>query len=113
MALLREYGLVACVPLDRVPPPAKRSRNGRIPTLQPFPYEEWPMTPSQTFVVRVWHTGGEPAGFRATVRAVENEQATLFTSAEALGRYLAGATSGTPHQAACHSSQGGHDAAPR
>ena len=39
------------------------------------------------FLVRVWHQG--QAGFRASACRVDEEEAHLFSEAEALARYLA------------------------
>ena len=41
------------------------------------------------FLVRVWHQG--QAGFRASARRVDEEDAHLFAEADALARYLADA----------------------
>ena len=51
------------------------------------------------FLVRVWHQG--QAGFRASARRVDEEDAHLFAEPDALARYLADAPIGvaTPDSA--------------
>jgi hypothetical protein len=44
------------------------------------------------FLVRVWHQG--QAGFRASARRVDEEDAHLFAEADTLARYLADAPGG-------------------
>ena len=45
------------------------------------------MDDATLFLVRVWHQG--QAGFRASARRVDEEDAHLFAEADALARYLA------------------------
>ena len=53
----------------------------RVPTVRG-------MAVTQLFVVRLWCIESNPAGFYASVRRVDSEQARLFTSAGELARYL-------------------------
>jgi hypothetical protein len=47
------------------------------------------MDDATLFLVRVWHQG--QAGFRASARRVDEEDAHLFAETDALARYLADA----------------------
>ena len=47
------------------------------------------MDDATLFLVRVWHQG--QAGFRASARRVDEEEAHLFGEADALARFLADA----------------------
>ena len=47
------------------------------------------MAPAQVYIVRIWTTQSEPHAFRASVRAVEQEESHFFTRAEDLGPFFA------------------------
>jgi len=46
------------------------------------------MNEAKVYIVRIWASAAQPAGFRAAVRAVDKDEARLFADASLLGGYF-------------------------
>lgn len=46
------------------------------------------MNEAKVYIVRIWASAAQPAGFRAAVRAVDKDEARLFADARLLGGYF-------------------------
>jgi hypothetical protein len=46
------------------------------------------MNEAKVYIVRIWSSAAKPAGFRAAVRAVDRDEARLFSEASLLGGYF-------------------------
>ena len=46
------------------------------------------MNEAKVYIVRIWSSAAQPAGFRAAVRAVDRDEARTFADASLLGGYF-------------------------
>jgi hypothetical protein len=46
------------------------------------------MNEAKVYIVRIWSSSAQPAGFRAAVRAVDSDEAHLFADASLLSGYF-------------------------